>query len=459
MAQRQWGLRIAALLAVLSLLAGGCGTRRSHDELLEAAQVAEPSDRPRSGDGDGDATATSTTLAGATDGPALGTDGSAAPGDPTDPAAPTDPGRRCTGDEPPLVIASVGQLSGPAGNGVADEVKVTQAWVAAKNAQGGVNCHRIEYFVADDGGDPARNQALVRQMVEQRNAVAMVTPTAALTGRASSAYLTQQRIPVIGGVTGEWAFQSPMYFPHGAGGPPGQRTAALATAEFGRLHGVSKLAVVTCAESSDCASVNQEYANHSRAAGIDLVYNGQASALQPDYTSVCQAAQRAGAEMFAPVIGPAGLTRLAQSCARVNFRPLYIVPQVTGQPAMASDTNLTPLGVTLPVVPWTETDIPGIAELHRVLERHAPAVEAGPAAVIGWVSAKLFEEATKDLTEPTSEAILEGLWRIRGNDLGGLTIPLTFTEGRNATPTECWWLVEGDDGRWRSPNQGERHCA
>lgn len=478
-----WVVALAAVVA-LSLTSAACGTRRTHDELLASAQVENGAA----------AGTTNVTASGAGRGP-VGAGGSNAPADPVDGAsdvagatptpgqvaegaqgdAPAGPdaapaeqqpapeAAACTGDEPPLVIGSVGQMTGAVGNGVIDEVRATQAWVAAINERGGVNCHRITYLVVDDGGDPARHQSLVRQMVERDGVVAILTPTAALTGRASVAYLTEQRIPVIGGVAGPWAYESPVYFPHTAGGPDGvpavESVQFRAIAEYATARGQRDLGVITCQESTDCASINENAERHAGNAGLNLVYNGRASALQPDYTSVCQAAQRAGATILYPVIGPAGVTRLGESCARVNYHPLYIVPQVTATPAMASDPNLVPLGVIMPVLPWMISDNAAIAEFQETLAQYAPSVAPGPASIIGWVGAKLFEEATRNLPEPTSEAILEGMWSIRENDLGGLTVPLTFDRDQTRGAHPCWWLAEGNDGQYTSPNGGRRNCA
>ncbi len=41
--------------------------------------------------------------------------------------------------------------------------------------------------------------------------------------------------------------------------------------------------------------------------------------------------------------------------------------------------------------------------------------------------------------QPSSRAVLERLWRVKGNDLGGMTASLTFTENQNAPRIACSW--------------------
>ncbi len=451
--------RWPALLLALVLLAvlTACGSRRSHDELLAASRGGDEVAGPAAGG----PRATSTTEA------PTGTGEGALPGDGDGATATTTPGAgatttsveagpSCTGDEKPLVVGSVGQTSGVVGTAFAPAIKAAQAWVAATNAKGGLSCHRVEYLVADDGGDPARQLALVRQLVEQKGVVAMLGPTASLTARASQAYLTSKRIPVIGGVAGPWAYESPMFFP--ASAPVSGPGLVHGTAEYLRGKGLRKVGVITCSESADCSSVGGDFDRVGRSVGLQVVYNTRASALQPDYTSVCQAAQQAGAEAIVSIMGASSLTRLGQSCARVAYHPVQVTPEAAAQLEHASDPNVAPLGVIMPVAPWTATG-PEMTRFRDALQRYAPGVAPNPSSIQGWVWARLLEAAGQRLAAPTSAALLDGLYALRDDDLGGLTVPLRFTPGKAAAPSTCWWIVEGDDGRWASPSGGRRSCA
>jgi hypothetical protein len=61
----------------------------------------------------------------------------------------------------------------------------------------------------------------------------------------------------------------------------------------------------------------------------------------------------------------------------------------------------------------------------------------------GWVATQLFDDAATNVPEPTtSQAILNGLWTIRNDDLGGTTYPLTFVKGQDARQQYCGWLIE-----------------
>jgi branched-chain amino acid transport system substrate-binding protein len=153
------------------------------------------------------------------------------------------------------------------------------------------------------------------------------------------------------------------------------------------------------------------------------------------------------------------LDRLAQSCAGVNFRPKFFAAAATLGPQLALNPLLDGMGGGMQVAPWFATDDPGVAEYQRALTRYAPGVSPDAATITGWVSAKLFQLAAKNLSEPPTTAdILNGLWSLKNNDLGGLTNPLTFTKDQNAPRAFCYWLVELHDGKWGTPAGTQRVC-
>ena len=60
---------------------------------------------------------------------------------------------------------------------------------------------------------------------------------------------------------------------------------------------------------------------------------------------------------------------------------------------------------------------------------------------------------------PTTEALLRGLWSIKNDTLGGLTYPLTFTEGKPSERKLCWFNIQVTKGRWISPDGYKLSCG
>src|SRR5207245_1410101 len=153
----------------------------------------------------------------------------------------------------PVVIGIVGTQSGIVGASIADGVKAVQAWVAATNATGGLHGHQVRVVVADDQADPARQRALVQQLVEQNHVIAFVYNDAPLTGQASVDYLTQKRVPVLGSeLAGQWFYQSPMFFPEAVSGLVLTDVSVRGVAQVVVPHGQVKTALLTCQEAQYC---------------------------------------------------------------------------------------------------------------------------------------------------------------------------------------------------------------
>ena len=59
---------------------------------------------------------------------------------------------------------------------------------------------------------------------------------------------------------------------------------------------------------------------------------------------------------------------------------------------------------------------------------------------------------------PTAESVLNGLWSIQNDSLGGLTYPLTFVRDQPAERKACWFGFAVKDGIWVSPDGFKLHC-
>jgi branched-chain amino acid transport system substrate-binding protein len=412
-----------------------------------AEAVAEP-DRPKGS---------------ATGAAAVRTPGASQSGAPAAPAPNTPPAAAgCSGSKAGVILGSVGTQTGVLGAQLNPQVKAVQAWVADVNRRGGVNCHPVaRLIVADDGGDPSRNQSLTQQLVEQEKVIAFVNNTGVLTGQASVDYLTRKRVPVIGSdLGGEYVYTSPMYFPQAASGILIVVATFGGIAEVGRAEGKSKLGAVGCVEADVCSKVYDLAPSYAAKFGLDLVYRGRASLAQPDYTSNCQAAQSAGAQFLFIALDYNSFSRFARSCATVNYRPVYATSAAAADPRMAGSAELDGLTAGVTVVPWTRTDNPEVAAFRRALQAQAAGLEPSAVTIIGWVSAKLFEAATRDLPDPpTSQGVLEGLWKIRENDLNGLTAPLTFNRDQKPSKAPfCFWYVRTSGGKFVTGGDGHRIC-
>jgi hypothetical protein len=103
--------------------------------------------------------------------------------------------------------------------------------------------------------------------------------------------------------------------------------------------------------------------------------------------------------------------------------------------------------------------VPGLAEIHKAFAEVVPGVEVNGAHVNGWVSAKTFDVAARNLPDkPTNEDVLNGLWSINGDNLGGLTYPLTFPKMGNSPKKACWGVAVIQNKKFVAPKGSALTC-
>jgi branched-chain amino acid transport system substrate-binding protein len=473
--------RAVLSIMVVSLAATGCGTRLTHGEIRAAAQASATrtdAQRAVSATSDGftggspaDAAAASTLAA---DGTAAG---SAPRGGVTGPAQATAAapgsssvaGQAGTGTSAPrvaagspIVIGNVGTYSGPAGSSLADLPEGVQAWVKYINDRGGLNGHTVKLVSADDGADPARHRSLVQQLVETQKVIAFIANGEVLTGAGSVDYLTQKGIPVIGNEGGsDWFYSSPTYFPPAATGRTYWPAVASSVAEVARQRNIKRWASITCTEASTCTDADAIWNDRGEAksVGLDPVYRARASIAQPDFTAECLNARNARAEIVTLVLDASSVLRVASSCARQGYRPVFTEVAASSKTEHAASPNLADnLVASIGTFVWTDASTPAAAEFQAVMKRYlGKAPGAGHA--IAWQAAKVFEKAAAGISEPASpKAVLDGLYGLKDDTFAGLSMPLTFSRGKVATRRICWATDVTQKGAWVPFNQGRITC-
>jgi branched-chain amino acid transport system substrate-binding protein len=366
----------------------------------------------------------------------------------------------CATELSPVVLGTVGEQTGVFGSILYPGVQAVQAWVKSVNAGGGLRCHPVQYLVEDDGGDPSTDQAEVQSLVEQHHVIAFVDFDAPLAGNASVAYLTQHRIPVIGSEGGSpWFYNSPMYFPQQTSGSYILEGIVAGVAAYGKSLGLTKYGQVTCIEAAQCSGLYNQAPAYAQKFGLQLVYRGQGSLTQPDFTSTCQAAQRAGAQMFGMGLDTNSDFRLLRNCNSVGFHPVFVTGGALATPGLAQYSLANGTLIVMGEIPPSHLTNPSLAQFQSVLHQYAPGLNVDTGTMNGWVSAQLLAAASADISDPpTSDSILRGLWTISNNDLGGITQPLTFTANQNAPTVVCYWAVKIQSGTYVDVGNGARIC-
>ena len=477
--RRSFGALLLACILVAALCAA-CGNRHSHQELMAAAQGSGGSgelSQTGANGGAGDAGSADAQqaagAAGAGGGAAAstasgsgraGSSGASGSGPAGSSGASTGAGAGGSGaasQGAPIIIGSVGTQSGIVGASISDGTRSLQAWASGVNAQGGIKGHRVQVIVGDDGGDPSRHQQLIQQFVEEKHVAAFVYNSAPLSGQSSVQYLTQKRVPVIGSeLGGQWFYTSPMFFPQTSSGLALTYVNIAGIAGYLVPKGKTKVATLTCEEAQFCTDANRIWPQQAPTVGFQVVSQGRASLAQPDFTSECLSAKNANAQVLLMAMDTNSVGRVASSCARVDFHPVLSFATTVTVDRMKSDPNLGGAILALPLAPWFQSSVPDVAQYQDTMARYSPGNLPTASGENGWAAAKLFELAESRASDPTTSAgVLDGLWSIKNETLGGLIPSTTFTRDQNAPEVKCWTVVVITGGQFTAPDGSQMHCA
>jgi branched-chain amino acid transport system substrate-binding protein len=450
----------AVVVTALCLVLAACGSRLDHDAIVGASAGTGTSagDGVTGADGgvatggpgtaDGQPGATGSAVPGA--GPGQ-TAGAAATNGPAAGAKPAAGG--------PIVIGTIGTYSGGAADALGPGARALQAWAATVNGKGGLSGRQVKVIVMDDGGDPGRAKSEMQQLVEQDNVVAVVAAMGTTeTVNAWKGYAESKGVPVIGSECGaEWSQASPVFFRQ----CPSAEALTFGTARIGAQFGKGKtFGGLFCSETSSCSAAEQQLFTNGDAqkAGLNPVYDAKISVFQTDFTSQCLQARNDGVQLLMVIADSGTVNRVASSCNRQNYNPQFLQLSATVAGDTVTKTGLGDMLLGMPVFPFAGLATPAFQEFDAAWKRYGGGAAASAAASLGWTSAKLFEKAATSAGGDISRAgLIKALRGLRGERLGGLTVPLTFGPQGTAN-VNCIYFMRGANGSWTAPDADKPEC-
>jgi branched-chain amino acid transport system substrate-binding protein len=352
----------------------------------------------------------------------------------------------------PIPVGAIGTYSGPLASSFTTAKLSVQVWADELNAHGGINGHPVKLYVEDDAGNVAQSLTKVKKLVEQDHVVAIV-------GQASgnvapwADYVKQKGIPVVGGNTGSDLYTTNDDF-FAIGGNP------LAT-----FYGVSavakangpKLGELYCAEIPACANTIPMFQAFAKSTGVELTYSAKVSASAPDFAAPCQGLKDAGVQSYILSLAVATQAQVAATCKQQGLNAAPIFSGNTADTNMLSNPAYDGALVVSASVPFFDESIPATKALHQALRTYAPELATAKEPVNhhafeGYTSGKLFEAAVKASgeAEVTPESVKKGLYALKGETLGGLTVPLTYTPGK-PTLFNCYFITQIRAGQFTEP--------
>ncbi|HET9773277.1 MAG TPA: ABC transporter substrate-binding protein [Acidimicrobiia bacterium] len=363
------------------------------------------------------------------------------------------------GPKSKIVIGSFGTSSGPIGAVFASVQTATRAWVADINARGGLDGHPVNVLYADDGGDGARALAIARRMVEQDKVLFFLNLYQVTTSDAVIPYLEQKKVPIImsgGGLPDE--DHSEIVFNPMVGGDLGW--VSIMVESLKALSDKRKVAVLYCRETKACPNGLRRMKENQDKLGVQVVYEAEVSIAQPDYTAEVLQARNSGAEVLANIADAASGVRIIRSALRQDWRPVFLATQAANDDTTAKAPDVKGLiTVTQGTAPYM--DGPWMADYRDAVAKYVPGGPLGGTGAAGWAGVKLVEKIAPTWgDQPTTQKVIDSLYALKGETLGGLIPPLTFPRGDDRTRVNlCGVPLQFDGAKIRAPLGNTFRCA
>jgi len=334
-----------------------------------------------------------------------------------------------------------------------------EAALAAANAAGGVNGRKLRLVAYDDGYDPSRTLAAMKEVVEGQHAFAVVGNVGTATAAVAVPYCAQQKVVFFGALSGadllrktppdRYVFNVRAGLATEAAAAvrylvevrriPAKRVAVLAQDDdFGasgsggavrqlQTYGVAPGDVLRLSYARNTADVREALARlRERAGEVDGVV--MVATYKPAATFVRKARDARLKQVFTAV--SADSSGLAEELVQA------------GQ-GYTEDVILTQ------VVPVPTAGASALLRFRKTLEQYAPGEKFGSTQLEAWLGAQLLLEglarAGRDLDTERLVAALEG---IQGLDIG-IGTPLTFGPQRHQASEKVWGWALKPDGSWR----------
>lgn len=344
-----------------------------------------------------------------------------------------------------ILIGQTAGFSGPVAAGVKETTEGAKLYIDAINAKGGIHGQKIELLALDDKFDPKLAADNARQLIEEKNVVALFLTRGTPHTEAIMPLLDNHGVPLIGPSTGAMTLHQPVRKHIFNVRATYQREAEKAVTHLATI-GMNKIALVYVDDSFGLDGLTGAQKG-LEIAKLTAVAMEKFDRAKPDFSEIAPLIAKAGAQ---------AVIMIASGSAVVDgikaFRAAGSTAQVVTLSNNASGGFIKSLGdqargvIVSQVFPQSLTY--GIVKEAGDLARAKNMSEVSPAMLEGFASAKVLVEALRRCNgKPTREKILSALEGLSKFDLGGLEVGYS---GKDHTGLDFADLsIISADGRFR----------
>lgn len=354
----------------------------------------------------------------------------------------------------PILIGNIGSYTGPEAGSIGGAEQVIKAWADSVNAAGGIDGHDVKLIVLDDQDNATLAVTDAQQLVADK--VVAIVGEESDDDSAWASIASKAGIPVIGGLSIDLPFITNSDFYAAGTNAIALSYGVLAEAKtFG-----SKFAILYCAEAPQCQQAVALNKGLGALEGVSVVYDASVSATAPDYTAVCEALKDSDAQSYEIADASPVVLRIADQCAQQGVTAKNVTEDGTITSNWIQDSTMDGVLSAETDFPFVDDSVPNSQAYQAAIAKYAPGLAGnGPNASYAWVAGVLFQKAASEVSGPvTSQSIIAALDTMKGQTLGGIAPPLTFTAGQPAQ-VDCYFTLGISAGKFTEPHGLVTACA
>jgi branched-chain amino acid transport system substrate-binding protein len=366
-------------------------------------------------------------------------------------AANAKPSPPCSTHQPaaahPIVVGDLSTLTGRFH--FPESAQAATTVFDAVNAQCGIHGRRVAYEVLDDVASPAKAAELARVLIEDRDAVALVGGTSAVSCAVNAARIASVPIAAIPGIgTVPECFDSPNI------APPNTGVFAITTLalKFAALHlAPEKLCLVGNAHPNIPGNFRAPVEHFQRLTGRSAIIVNQELHIDDEPAPVVQDLLRAQCDVVFVGTLAQYAARLVNAVAREPSLhvKLVLAPEAyTASFAANVDPTMNGRVFATTDMDFLDSEKPGMKRIRPRLQ--SADVELSPFAVAGSLAAQILVDTLKSIKGPiTHQTVLDALRRMSPYDTQGLTAsPYVFAWTEERRSPAAIHVVVLREGTW-----------
>lgn len=358
-----------------------------------------------------------------------------------------------------IKLGAITSLSGVYSAAFAPFADGVRARLAVQNAEGGVDGRQLQVTAADDGSDPARNQAASQQLVEGNGVFAILEGSSFTAG--GGPYLKRNNIPVIGAAISPEFQHNPNFIGYSnvTPGANAKNETSRLWGEFLKQQGGTTVYSVGSGTPAGNLAAEALMAS-AQAAGLTKgVLTTDLPVGTTNFTGEAQKAKSANVDTLALVTPPTPSASALQALkqAGVNVKASVLM---TGYDPAQAPAGLAGLYFFVPFAPL-ELNLPVQQQYVAAMKKYTSTDPlSGYLGETGWISADLMITALQKAGKcPTRQGLLDTIHSIKGYTADGFIQPTDFTPALHGAPTSCAYFATVKDGKWIVANGGKPFCA